>query len=613
MRISNDLIKEIIEKVNIIDVVSGYVNLEKAGKNFVGVCPFHNDSNPSMSVNNDKKIYKCFSCGAAGDVIHFIQEYENIRYPEAVKKAAAYAGIEVTIDVNDKKYEVNKKLFEVTKISKEFYKFYIQNTKSGQVALDYLHKRGLTQDTIDRFEIGLASDKFDSLYDTLKQKGIDVSDMLECGLIKLSKSYYDLFRDRIMFPLHDEDGNVVGFSGRLFREDQGTQYKYINSPETVLFKKSETLYNLDKAKLAIKRHDRVLLYEGAMDVISVVNAGIEESVATLGTALSESHLKKLGRYTKNIVICYDGDKAGLDATNKTIDIIKKHDFNISIVVMPNGLDPDDFIRTYGSEKYINFVKDSAIDVLEFRYNYYKKDVNFKSSIDIEKFKIDVFKLLAEYKSNSIEELYFKRLAKDLSVSITAIQGDHKEFIKLQNKTQTTVQSVEHIEPIEPYQNRKKYTQNKKSVQPVEVIQIGDMYQEADLRLTKYALLDMKTAHYINSKLKSFTINDINAAIRRKIVDYYDMFDVSRLIISEFIETLNDQQKIHFMNEFKHFYTEVNQKEIDDCIRVFIEYSQKKLIEKLLEELKNPELTEEHKIQIGEELFRLAASSYQGTH
>lgn len=423
MKNFNASVEEIIQKVNILDIINNYVKLEKSGKNYFGICPFHEDTNPSMSVSPDKKIFKCFSCGAGGDAITFVQKIENISFPEALQKVASTVGIQIEV-YQDPKEQINRKYYEIMQKASDFYKFSLLNLKDGQKALKYLYDRKLNNDIINRFNIGLSLNQSNLLYKALTKDNILAIDLIELGLVKSGQDYYDLFRNRIMFPLEDLNGNIVGFSGRTYLPNQ-SDHKYVNSPETIIFKKSNCLYNYHKAINDIKKQDSVFLFEGFMDVIAAYRADVLNAVASMGTALTDDQIRAIKKLTNNIVLCYDGDSAGQEATKRAIYSLASFKMNVKVVVLPDGLDPDDYINKYDEKSLKDFLEQKQISSLDFLYELERNKLIISDPSSIERFKNSIFNLLKKFNSHVLNEIYLNKMSEDLGVSVESLQGDFK--------------------------------------------------------------------------------------------------------------------------------------------------------------------------------------------
>ncbi|MDG0887766.1 DNA primase [Paracholeplasma manati] len=421
MPIDRHIIDEINEKTDIVALVSPYVNLVKKGKNYMGQCPFHDDKSPSFSVSPEKHLAKCMACGEGGSPITFYQKIKNVSFPEAVKALATPLGIKVDVEIVE---NPTLKEHELMQEAANFYMYYLNNSAYGKTALSYLEKRGLTSDDLKHFSIGLAPKEKDALFQILKNKGFDPTMMMDLGLVKQREdgSYYDLMIKRITFPIHDTHGRVVGFSGRALEDDP---VKYLNTPETKIFKKGEVLYHLFQASKDIRMQKRVILYEGFFDVIASYKSGLGNAVATMGTALTKKHAELLKQVTSDVIIAYDGDKAGQSATMKAIPILEEVRLRCDIVSLKDGLDPDDFLKKYGVPAYQAAFKET-IDPLVFSYDYHKKGLDLNNSNDIQEFKSRIKKML-KFKDQSIREIYYRKLAKDIGSSYDSVMPKDTQF------------------------------------------------------------------------------------------------------------------------------------------------------------------------------------------
>ena len=350
-----------------------------------------------------------FGCGK-GETSFRSSLHLAISYPQAILKLAKRAGIETNIvlpsdeSIQDAKF---KNEFDILEFAKGFYHYYLNHTKEGKVALDYLHNRGMSDETIASLESGLAAPSYsDALVKTLANNRYSLDVAMKLGLLNEHNGQYDRFKSRIMFPIFDKIGHVVGFSGRVFLEGDTHLGKYVNSPESPIFQKGKLIYHLNDAKLAIRRHNRVLLFEGFLDVISAVEAGFVESVATMGTALTEDHSRELRRLTDQIILCFDGDKAGLAAANKAIPILMAQNFSVSVVEIPNKMDPDEFIKTHGKEAFSKLI-DQAIPAVDYQYRYIKRQFNLEFVAIESNLKRQIYHFAYTLQSHTLQELILK--------------------------------------------------------------------------------------------------------------------------------------------------------------------------------------------------------------
>ena len=413
--IDKEIISDIKNSVNIVEVIGEVVALTKAGRNFLGLCPFHGEKTPSFNVVEDKQFYHCFGCGKSGDVFKFIEEYRGVSFMEAVQIIAERSGIQLAVDKNDlsqpKRQHPYQALYDIHTEATKFYHAVLMTTKMGEEARTYLYKRGLTDEIIKHFQIGLAPSEGNYLYQSMVGK-FDEATIMNSGLFNLAESnlVYDAFQNRIMFPLANDHGQVVAFSGRIWKESpqtEGHQAKYKNSRSTAIFNKSYELYHLDKAKPTIKKSHEVYLMEGFMDVIAAYRAGIENAVASMGTALTHEHVQHLSKYCKKVILSYDGDKAGQAATVKALDELK--DLSVEIVSIPDQMDPDEFVQKNSPEELQHLLTKTRISDVEFLIRYLKPENTENLQAQIE-FVEKMAPIIAQTSSITAQNSYIYMLA-----------------------------------------------------------------------------------------------------------------------------------------------------------------------------------------------------------
>ena len=437
--ISEEKINEIIDKTDMVGLVSEFVTLQKRGKNYFGLCPFHADQTPSFSVSPSKKIAKCMSCGEGGNPINFLRKIKNVSFEEACFLLADRVGVQLERTKTVKHVDENSKYYEINQVAQKFYEHFLHNSQSGKEALEYLNKRGLDLETIKMFGIGLAPKNYTTLTKVLSDKGYSLTDAHDIGLItRKENDYYDMFFNRIMFPIINEAGHVLGFSGRVFDGDTSGG-KYVNTQETVIYKKGEMLYNLNNAIPHIRKMGRVILCEGQMDVISLSNAGIKEVVCSLGTALTEQQAALIKKYSNNVLICYDGDSAGVKATGKAFNLLKG--LTVNSITLPNGMDPDEYLKVRGKDSFLEFIESNQKDVYGYLYSNAFVNRNLNVAHDYEEVKKTVFNLLFKSGSSLLVEKYLHQLAIDLKVSYDAIYNDYNIYFK-QGSGQKNVEVLE---------------------------------------------------------------------------------------------------------------------------------------------------------------------------
>lgn len=421
MPLPDGFIEEIKFKNDIIDVISSYVNLKRRGRNFVGLCPFHNEKTPSFNVYLQSNSFYCFGCGVGGDIITFIEKIENLNYIEAVKFLAQRAGLEMP--ENDGKTQellsIKTRIFEINRESARFF-YERMYSEEGKKALEYLKKRGLSGKIIRKFGIGYSPSTRYELVNYLKKKGFKYEEMINANLVygKNGLRIAARFFDRIMFPIIDLRGNVIAFGGRTLSDKQ--KPKYLNTSDTLVFKKSLNLFSLNFAR--IDNAGVLVLVEGYMDVIALYQAGIKNAVATLGTALTSEQARIISRYVKEVIICYDSDEAGQKATARAIDLLRPTGLLIKVISLPNGKDPDEFVRHYGRDAAIRFsqlIKNSENDV-DYKLKKLANNYNFNESNEKVAYLRESIKILASLDDLIEQEIYAGKLSEKLNVPKDAI-------------------------------------------------------------------------------------------------------------------------------------------------------------------------------------------------
>ena len=432
---NTDLVNEIRSKVDIVDIISEKLPLISKGKNFFGVCPFHDDTNPSMSVSREKQIYRCFSCGASGNVFTFLMDYEHKEFKEVLKELGDRVGVSTS---NIKVKSVNKKydkLYDAYNLSVRYFQNNLVSS-IGRGAREYLKKRKLDDKIIKEYNIGLSLDKYDDLTKLLINKGYDLKTLNEIGL---SIDDRDIYNDRIMFPLHDTYGHIVGFSGRIYKNID--QSKYVNTKETKIFVKGHCLYNYHIAKDAVRTSKKLIIMEGFMDVIRAGTIGYKNVVALMGTALTKEQINLIKRLTNNVVLCLDGDEAGKNAADKIGNLLNEEKLDVKIITLPNDDDPDTYILNNTKESFDALVS-NAINYSEYRINKLKENVNFQSDEELSEYINDVLLETVKIDDEIRVEIILKKLAKDYNIGYNTL-GKRFNALKKEIKPK---QKKENIKP-----------------------------------------------------------------------------------------------------------------------------------------------------------------------
>lgn len=523
--LTDEQINEIRNSVDIVEVISSYIPLTTRGKNFFGVCPFHSDHSPSMSVSKEKQIYTCFSCGASGNVFNFIMDYENISFIEAVKICANKGGIALNIGKKQEYVDKYKDLYDIYDITQKFYVNNI-NTKDGIDAKEYLNNRQINNDCIKEFGIGLSLLKSDALINLLISKKYDPKLIERTGLIlKKEKGYTDMYTNRIMFPLFDLNGKIVGYSGRIYNSE--SKSKYFNTRETEIFKKGELLYNYHKAKDSVRKEGTLIVVEGFMDVIRMYTIGVTNVVAMMGTAVTKNQALLMKRLSSEIILCFDGDDAGNDATNSCINELNKIGITPKVVRLENKLDPDEYILKYGKDKFINKIT-NPINAMEYKMNYLKQDKDLQNNFEMAEYVDSVLKELSSIENETYIELSLKKLSEEAKLNIDYLRSKiNKTESKIVIKTQPTIK-------------KNKY----------DIIEQNLIYQ----------MMCNKEAIKLFAKYRPVIENEIHNKIINKIGLYYK--EKGNIILADIItffkddETKNELNKIINLNALKDYKEEV---------------------------------------------------------
>ena len=566
-----DIIEEIKSRCDIVDIISDYMHLEKSGSNYTGLCPFHSEKTGSFMVSKSKQIYKCFGCNAGGDVISFVMRWENVDFMEAVKILARKCGITLDRNISE---EEKKKIQEINKfreIHTEAARFYFANLlRTKNPGYEYLRKRGLSDKIIKKFGLGYSPNSWNSLMNYLLSKGYDKTDLVKCGLITHkteSNKYFDRFRNRVMFPIFNYNGKVIGFGGRVLDDSLP---KYLNSPETLVFNKRMNLYGLNISKKGIK-DDTLILVEGYMDLISLYQNNIENVVATLGTALTIEQAKLIRRFAKNVIISYDSDQAGQNATLRAIDILLKADIKVKILNLKDCKDPDDFIKKYGFDGYKKAIEESDY-YIKFKIDLLKNKYNLKNDTQKMNFVEESTLMLKKLKSPIEKDLYAKYLSDLTNISVDSIRASIgiKVSRNYNNK------------------NNAKHTNVHRKIEQMSKIQDG--YLKVETNFIKLLMENKELRNSVISDIKSdeFSIDEtkeiFNYIIKNKELDKITIDKIKSLNISE--EYVNNIQNIQIeeintytLESTKNIIKQIKKNIIDNEIKS-MSYQIKELSSKL---------------------------------
>ena len=551
--ISNELTNEIQNRCDIVEVISKYVQLSKRGKNYFGLCPFHDDHNASMSVSPDKQIYKCFSCGESGNVFTFVAKYNNISFHEAVILLGKEKGYDLQDTTSNMVQDKHTKDYEIYDYACKIYQNNLY-TSSGKSAIEYLTNRKIDKDTIKKFKIGLSLNK-SIITEYLVNKNYDITRLIDLGLT--NDRSQDKFLNRIMFPLFDLKGRVVAFSGRIYNTKSDS--KYINTMETDIFKKGNLLYNYHNAKDSLKKTDYVIVMEGFMDVIRASTIGVNNCVATMGTAFTKEHIELLRKMTDNIILCFDGDKAGEDATVSSLKMLEDNGITPRIIRLPEDLDPDEYILKYGSDSF-KYQIENTITPIEFKMQILKSNKNLTDLTDISKYIDEAISELVKVEDPILVELTLKKLSTNYNINYDTLKNKYNTY--LQNKKEVV-----------------KYRELVKKKEKLSQVEI------AEYHLIYYMLNDYKVIKEVEGKVIYFP-DDLIRYLYNEIASFYNKYNI--INISSFISYISkNNELLSTLNKVIGYINkeEYTMEEISDYIKVVNNYLKKDRIKTLESDLR----------------------------
>lgn len=598
-RIPEEIIDAVLKAHDIIDVIGKVVHLTKRGKNWVGLCPFHSEKTPSFTVSPEKQTYHCFGCGVGGDVIRFVMDTEGLRFPEAVRKLAEEAGIPVEAGhetpVETEEQRRRRMILDAHELAATLYHHLLKNTSEGYGALAYLRSRGFTDKWIDEFRIGYAPDSWDTLVRFLAEKKFDLPLMETGGLIMArtgSDGYYDRFRNRILFPIHDAQGRVIGFSGRVIGEGQP---KYLNSPETPVFSKSRTLFNLHRARPAIRKTGRAVLFEGHVDVIRAYGTGTRNAIATMGTALTEQHCTALRRLAEHVVLCYDGDEAGRTAAARALVMLEAAGCSVTVALLPDGMDPDDYIAKYGGEAFRERIVEGAVPAAKFKLLHLRRRFALSTDEGRLKYIQAALKLVAELDAPTEREFYVRELSDEYGFSIEALNEQLRQIRREMQKNRRIGDN-----------NRTTWNNGMQSENGNKgVPALKPAYHNAERKLLALMLEDRDIALYVQERLADRFNVEAHAAIAAYLYAYYAQGHEPNPGL--FIAGLDDPRLKDVAGSLAFEDTAgINGQAIDDFVREIKKYPKIRELQRKKEEQKQAERAGdlERAQQIGMEIISL---------
>ena len=584
LRYSDEIIEEIRQNNDVVDIISQYVHLKRKGRNYFGLCPFHNEKSPSFSVSPDRQIFHCFGCGVGGNVYTFLMKIEGITFKEALEQLAERANIQLptlTSGADTAKEELKAKVYKVNEFTAEFYhqNLYKPNAKMAQ---EYVKKRKLNQETLEAYKIGF-SGKFDELYKALKQQGFGEKEILESGLVNKNDNgtYIDRYRNRLMFPICDARGKVIAFGGRVLDDSKP---KYINSPENIVYSKGRHLFGLNVAKKYSSK--KLLIVEGYMDVISLHQRGIENVVGALGTALTEQQGWLLRKSTEQVILGFDADGAGQTAVARSMEILQNMGCDMRVLQIEGAKDPDEFIVKFGEGRF-KLAMENAISLVEFKVKNLRKDINLENAADKIKFLNEIAKILAKVENTIEREIYIEKIAKGYNISKEAIFAEVNKLIYSNSKGIQTLQ--------EQNKTIRKVEQDKE-----EKISVNENLIKREN--TIIALLIDANKNVFEKIRQNIKPEDFKDSINREIAQkLYEELEKQDSNINKLIDTFDEETQNHITMVMATDYEIENvEKAVDDILQ---KYKREKLDDRKQEILKQLETEQDTEIkqQLGKEL------------
>lgn len=585
VRYSDEIIDEVRQTNDIVDIISQYVRLKRSGRNFFGLCPFHNEKSPSFSVSPDKQIFHCFGCGVGGNVFTFLTKIEGINFIEAVQTLAERSNIQLPTLENrgdSLKEELKAKVYKVNEFAANYYHENLYKPES-KIAQEYIKKRKLTNETLKSFQIGF-SGKFNELYNALKKQGFEEREILESGLVNKNDNgkYIDRYRNRLMFPICDVRGRVIAFGGRVLDDSKP---KYINSPENIVYSKGRHLFGLNVAKKSDVK--KILIVEGYMDVISLHQRGVKNVVASLGTAMTQQQGWLLRKSSEQIILSFDSDEAGLSAKMRALDILQNMGCDIRILQMEGAKDPDEYIIKYGSARFQSLIE-KALSVVEFKVKILKRNLDLNNTNDKIKFLNEIAKLISKIDNTIEKEVYIERIAKSYNISKEAI------YAEVNKLSYATAKGQKILEKSKPVISHKKVEKNKVSEAIV---------KKENTILSLLLMGDLNVFQIIKQNIKVEDFKDsLNQQIAKKL---YEEFEKGNSNINGILDNLEEeeQNRITMIMADDYEIKDV-EKAIDDIIQ---SYEKEKLNERkfeILEELEKEDINETQKKEYEKELSNI---------
>ncbi|WP_128896039.1 DNA primase [Longirhabdus pacifica] len=594
----DNFVQSVLKHHNIVDIVGKYVSLSKQGKNYIGLCPFHSEKSPSFHVSHDLQIFKCFGCQIGGDAIKFLMEIEGYSFRETMTLLAEEAGIAVHLQNESQSPEQKQKIksLDANEQAAKFFEAVLHQTDQGKSALQYVSvERGFTAKAIREFRLGYAPTMRSSLSEYLQKREFNLNELTTLGLIKMVNNQpLDAFRDRLMFPICNASGKVVAFAGRLLNHGNGP--KYINTIETNLFNKSKTLYNLHLARSEARKKQQFVLFEGYFDVIRAWEAGVLNGVAAMGTSLTEYHISLMKRYAKEVILCYDGDQAGVNAAMKSMTMLEKQQLAVKVAILPEAQDPDDFIVSHGHSTFTNEILSNALPSTDFKLHMLKKQSNLTHRDGKLKYIRSSLQIIANLTTPTQREVYLKQLSQEQDIQFETLKHEMYEIRKQLEKNKPVGDNIQ-----KPWNN---VTNERNIGKPSTML---TSYQVAEKKLLQLMMQSKEITSYVQEHLGSLFYVEVHAAIAAHLYAYFA--DNETMEANKFLSSLQERQLENAASSLLMESEGVTSSTavIHDYINVIKKYPQQQQLEQKKQELMKADKAGdlEKAAQIGIEIITLS--------
>lgn len=573
--ISDETLQLILSKIDINDVIGEYVHLKKSGKNYLGLCPFHAEKTPSFSVHVEKQFYRCFGCGAAGNAVSFLMDIEGYSFPQAVQVLGEKVGINLHVPASSntetqQKNEEKDVVLKAHHLAAQLFHHVLMERTEGIKAREYLEQRGFRLETLKEFQIGYAPDSWDFLVNFLEKRNYPLSLMEKGGLIAKSENekFFDRFRNRVIFPIWDTQGNVIAFGGRMLGDGQP---KYLNSPESLIFRKNKLLFNFHRARQEIRKQQTTILLEGYVDVISAWQAGVSNVTATMGTSLSDEQARMIRRNSEQVILCFDGDQAGIEGVSRAAEVLEKQGLLIKVAMLPSGFDPDDYIRKFGAAAFRKQIIGEVRSYPSFKLEVLKRGRNLQDEGERMRYIREALTVISRLPHAVERDHYLRSIAEEFSLSLDALKQEQLQIYRSEKKKEGRDKDPG---------NRNNIVRNEKQFK---IKQLYPAYHNAERIVIAYMLRDKEVSDWLELKVGSQFNIDEHSALAAYLYAYYA--EGHSPDVHLFLSKLQDQELIQLAAELSlmNINPKPSEKELEDYVSQILSYPVLREIEQKEEE------------------------------